>query len=410
MDSLIWIYIGMFFFGIYFLLSFVILYYQRKKELYDYPIAKKFPKVSFLIPAYNEEENIAETINAALAVEYPKGKKEIIIINDGSTDNTKKVIQKFEKKYSEIKLLDKKNSGKADSLNKAISICKGEFFVVIDADSRPSPDTLLKMIGYFEEDEKVAAVTSRVWPKNKKNFLERFQEVDYVVIAWSRKIFDFIDCVYVTNGPFSVYRKEAVKKVGGFDPTNLTEDVELTWNLLSKGYKTKMSYSTIVYTIVPDKLKVWMNQRIRWNVGGIQTLYKYRKYFLRKGENLFGNLIMTYVFLSFFLAFFGLILTLRFIYLKFSPYIFSLSYFFKGYNPFLFFDFSIYFSILLVIGFIFAILSIWFHKLALKNTEIKRKNIFTILIYIFIYRPLYILPLIISFYKMVRKDIRWYTK
>lgn len=400
----------MFFFGIYFLLFFIILYHRKKTELNDYPKPTKFPKVSILIPAYNEGQNIAETIKSALNIEYPKGKKEIIVINDGSTDDTKSVIQQFTKKYSEVRLLDKKNSGKADSLNKAMDICKGELFVVVDADSRPNPDTLFRMISYFEEDEKVAAVTSKVWPKNKKNFVEYFQDVDYAIIAWSRKIFDFIDCVYVTNGPFSVYRKEAVKKVGGFDPANMTEDIELTWNLLSHGYKTKMSYSTKVYTIVPNNLKIWIKQRVRWNVGGIQTLYKYKKYFFRKGENLFGNVIMTYVFLSFFLAFLGLILTLRFLYLKIFPYIISLPYFFKGYNPLLFVDINFRFTILFLLGFVFFILSIWFHKLAIKNTEVKKKNIFVILTYIFVYRPLYTIPLVISFYKVIKGDIRWYTK
>jgi len=410
MNSLVVIYAIMFFFGIYFLLIFVVLYFRNKEKMDDYPKATRFPRVSILVPAYNEEKSISGTINALLELDYPKDKKEIIVINDGSKDNTSGIIREFMKKHKEIILLDKKNSGKADSLNQAIKIAKGDFIAVVDADSYPTKDVLKKMIGYFENDEKVAAVTSKVWVKNKNNFLERFQDVDYCVIAWSRKILDFIGAVYVTNGPFSVYRKSLVKEVGGFDPKNMTEDIEITWNLLSRGYKTKMSYSAKVYTIVPEKVKVWTNQRVRWNVGGLQTLYKYRRFFLTHGENLFGRFVMSYVSLSFLLALFGLLLSLRFIYLAISPYLFSLPYFFQGYNPFLFMDFYFAFTILFIWGALFFGLSILFHKLALQNTEVKRKNILTIVIYIFVYRPLYMVPFVKSFYRLIRGDIKWYTK
>jgi cellulose synthase/poly-beta-1,6-N-acetylglucosamine synthase-like glycosyltransferase len=291
----------MFFFGIYFLLLFVILHFRNGNLLYLYPKPKKFPSISLITPAYNEEKSLAETIKALLNVDYPKEKKEILLVNDGSTDKTLAIMKKFAKKYKEIKILDKANSGKADSLNQAIKMAKGELIAVIDADSYPAKDSLLKMVGYFEEDEKMAAVTSKVLVRNKKKFIEKFQDVDYRVIAWSRKILDYIDCVYVTNGPLSVYRKSIVKKVGGFDTKIITEDIELTWNLMSKGYKTKMSYSAIAYTSVPSSINSWIKQRIRWNIGGLQTLKKYRSYFLK--ENLFGYFVITYVSLSFVLSY-----------------------------------------------------------------------------------------------------------
>ncbi|MBT7238136.1 glycosyltransferase family 2 protein [Candidatus Woesearchaeota archaeon] len=410
MSWLIWLYTVIFFFGIYFMLMFLMLYFRNKKDLNYYPKPTKFPFVSLITPAYNEEKSVAETINALLKLDYPKDKLEIIVVNDGSTDKTKEIVMEFVKKYDRVKLLNKKNSGKADSLNQAIERAKGELITVVDADSYPTPQTLKRMIGFFEEDEKVAAVTSKVWVKNNTNkFIERFQDVDYAVIAWSRKILDFIGCVYVTNGPFSVYRKDKVLEVGGFDVTNITEDIELTWNLLSHGYKTKMSYAAKVYTLVPDNLEVWRKQRVRWNLGGLQTLNKYRNYFLR-GENLFGYFVMSYVSVSFILSFLGLFLLSRYFYLRFAPYVFSLPYFFEGYNPFLFFDFYIPFTLLLMFGIVFLILSVSYHKLTLKGTEVKNKSIRTILVYTFIYRPLYLIPLVISIYKLIKGDIRWYTK
>lgn len=409
MDWLITLYSIMFFFGIYFILLFVILHFQKGKYLYDYPKAKKFPSVSFITPAYNEEDSIIETLKSLLKVDYPEGKKEIIVINDGSTDKTKEVIEKFIKKHPEIIFLDKKNSGKADSLNKAINLAKGELVAVVDADSHPVKDSLKKMVGYFEEDEKMAAVTSKVLVKNKNNLMEKFQDIDYVVIAWTRKILDFIDCVYVTNGPLSVYRKSLVKKIGGFNTKVITEDIEITWNFLSKGYKTKMSYPAVAYTKVPSTLSAWINQRIRWNIGGLQTLDIYKKFIFR-GKNLFGYFVITYVSLSFILSFLGIFLLFRFLYFLLAPSLVSIPYLFQGYNPFIYLDFYFPFTILLILGLSFLGLSLIYHKIALKNSDLEKKGIITIFKYAFFYRALYMIPLIVSLYKMARGNIGWYTK
>ena len=409
MEWIIYVYFILFFFGIYFLILFLLLYLRNKKALYDYPKPTKFPKVSLITPAYNEEDSIESTVKNLLKLDYPSNKKEIIVVNDGSTDRTVEIVKKLMKEHKGIKFLDKKNSGKADSLNQAIKIATGELIAVVDADSYPARDCIKKTIGYFEQDEKVAAVTTKILVKNNKNFIESYQVFDYVVIAWSRKIMDFIDSVYVTNGPFSIYKKDSLIKVGGFDPKNITEDIEITWNLLSKGYKSKMSYSARVYTIVPKTLGGWIKQRIRWNLGGWQTLHKYRKHFL-KGENLFGYFVMNYVTLSFLLALVGIFLILRTFFLKWIFYLGGLPFLFQGYNPFKFIEIKFIFSFLLLFGLIFLSLAIVFYKFSIRGEKLKRKNILTILIYAFIYRPLYIIPLIAAIFKLIRKDIRWYTK
>jgi len=408
MDFVVVVYTIMFFFGIYFLCLFILLYFQNRKELYDYPIPKRFPFVSIITPAYNEEEGIRETIEAVMSLNYPKNKFEHIIVNDGSKDKTAEIVKNLMKKYRNLKLISKENSGKADSLNVALKKSKGEIIAVVDADSYPSPDSIMKMIGYFEE-EKVAAVTSRVLVKNKRNFIEKFQAIDYAVIAWGRKVLDFIGCVYVTNGPLSLYKKKCILEVGGFDPKNMTEDIEITWHLMSLGYKTKMSYSTEVYTTVPDNLKIWIKQRVRWNVGGMQTIVKYRKFFF-KTENLFGYFVLNYVFISFFLTFIGFLLWLRFMILNSVFYINLFPYIFSGYNPFKFWNFNFYISFVVVLGLIFLILSFVYYKTTMSNSEFKKKNLFKIIVYIFIYRPLYLIPYLISLYKAVKGDIRWYTK
>lgn len=401
------IYIILFFFGIFFVMIFIIMHHRNIHELYSSPNIKNYRPISILIPAYNEEDTIGDTIISVMRLEYPENKKEVIVLNDGSKDNTLKICERLKKKYKTLIILNKPNSGKARSLNEGIALAKGELIAVVDADSYPMSDGLKKMVGYFE-DENVAAVTSRVLVKNKNNWLSKFQVLDYSIIAWTRKLLDFVDSVYVTNGPLSIYRKKVLIEVGGFDHTNLTEDIEVTWHILSKGYNTRMSYSAIVYTSVPEDFKTWIRQRVRWNLGGLQTVGKYWKTMFKKGS--FGFFVIPYVSASFILALIGFLLLVRFYYIKGTYQIVSLYYAMQGYPYWEYFEFRIYLTLLLFLATIFFVLAIYYYKIGFKNSETGNKSIIKILAYSFFYRSLYTIPLIIALYKLARGDIRWYTK
>ena len=145
MELIIRIYFGLMFIAIIMFAFFVILFIKNRKLLFYSPPVKNYPSVSFLVPAYNEEDSIANTIDHLLDLDYPKDKIQIIVINDGSKDGTKKVIQKYVSKYKKVILLDKPNSGKADSLNKGIKLANGELIAVVDSDSFPSKDSLKKL-------------------------------------------------------------------------------------------------------------------------------------------------------------------------------------------------------------------------------------------------------------------------
>ena len=407
MNSLTLTYLVMFFIGIFLLLLFMVLHYRHRLFLYHSPVPTRYPLISILVPAYNEEESIENTINALLRLTYPKNKKQIIIINDGSTDKTKEIAQRLAARHSEILFLNKKNSGKANSLNHGLKFVRGELLAVVDADSYPQSDALSKMVGYFD-DSNVAAVTSRVLVKNKNNLLCKFQVLDYSIIAWTRKLLDFVDSVYVTNGPLSVYRTSVVKKLGGFDPTNLTEDIEITWHILSSGYQTRMAYGAIVYTTVPDGLEKWINQRVRWNLGGIQTVRKYWRSMFK--QNAFGYFVIPYVTASFILALMGFFLFSRFFWIKGSYYVVSFYYWFFGYNPFAYLEFSFHATLLFFLATIFFVLALFYYRVGFSHSENKKVGVGKILSYALLYRALYVVPLIIALYKLAKGDIRWYTK
>jgi cellulose synthase/poly-beta-1,6-N-acetylglucosamine synthase-like glycosyltransferase len=399
----------MFTFGAYFTFVFIVLHHRYKHRINEYIKVKNYPTISIIVPAYNEEKSIINTLNALVKLNYPINKKQVIVVNDGSTDGTDRLVRTFISTHKNFKYLDKKNSGKADSLNQAIKLANGELIAVVDADSYPKSDSLIKMVGFFQ-DEKVAAVTSRVLVKNKDSWINKFDVMDYAIIAWSRKLLDFIDSVYVTNGPLSAYRKNVVLAVGGFDTKNLTEDIEITWNILSKGYHTRMSYDSIVYTTVPSNLSGWIKQRVRWNLGGLQTIHKYWRIMVEQPQNVLGSIIIPYVSLAFILAFIGILLIGRYLWIKGIYNLTSIYYVFQGYDYLKYFQLEFNITLILILSVIFSLLSIYFYKLGAKQGEAHDTSILKILIYSFVFRSLYLIPLIMAIYKLARGDIRWYTK
>lgn len=405
------IYLILFFFGFFFVSIFLILHFRFQKKLFYSPPVTKGYSLSIVVPCYNEEKEIGETMKSLLNSDY-KNLKKIIVVDDCSKDNSYEIIKKWADKNKKIIAVQTpKNTGcAAGAKNFGAKFVDTELIGFSDSDSFPEKEAVRKMIGYFD-DEKVAAVTSRVPVKESKNFLQWAQILDYDIIAWTRKLLDFVDSVYVTNGPLSIYRKKIFDRLNGFNDKNLTEDIEITWNILSKGYKTRMSYDSLVPTKVPDKLKQWINQRVRWNVGGLQTLRSYWKFILFNPENSFGSFVIPYVASAFMFAIIGLLLFSRYVWIKGSYQFSSIFYFFKGYNYFdHIFEWQFSFTILLFFAFVFFIISLIYYKIGFSNSYSGKQNILNILTYTFIYRPLYTIPLVLALYRLAKGDIRWYTR
>ncbi len=254
--------------GCFFLLAFM------EKQPAHIPLLTKWPHVSVIIPAWNRGESLRKCLAHVTAMHY-NGKWDITVINDGSTDQTKEILNEFKGKIKVIH--NEKNMGKAASLNKAARSTKGEFIAAIDGDSFPNVDTLEKLIPHFYRDEKVGAVTTIVRVHNRSNLLARIQEVEYFLeFGLKNSVLNTLDSLYVTPGPFSVYRRTAFEKIGGYDVHNITEDMEITFALHHAGYSVALEADAQVFTDVPDTLKKLFRQRQRWARGGWQTIFKYR--------------------------------------------------------------------------------------------------------------------------------------
>lgn len=409
MDFLTGVYLFYSFVSFYFLTLFILVYVQNKSKVYECPPYDKVRSLSIVVPCYNEEKSIGKTIEHLVTSDYP-GLKKIYVVDDCSTDGSYAEIKKYSKKYPQVVALQTpKNSGRAaGAKNYGAKFVDTELIGFSDADSFPNKKAMSQMIGFFN-DEGVGAVTSRVLVEHRRNLLEKFQAIEYKVIAFTRKLLGFIESIYVTNGPLSIYRKKAFDQVDGFDEVNLTEDIEITWHFVSKGWRVCMAIPAKVYTVVPNKISDWLKQRIRWNVGGMQTLQKYRKSFFRCG--MLGKFILPFFTFSWILGITGLFFLFyrlaRYFILKYLALSYSVS---ANVVVFAMDDINMIPNVMFIFGMILFSLSMMFTFTALihsKEREFKRESVFVILSYSVFYLLIYPVLLITSVYKFIRGKDNW---
>jgi len=407
MKALVIIYLTFMFISMYFMFFFFLVHIRNRTKLFEHPPKTKEKTISIIVPAYNEEECLEGTVRTVLDADYPIEK--IFIVNDGSTDRTKEIAQKLAKEFpSKVILLDKPNSGKAPSINYALKHVKSELFAIVDADSYPDKDAISKMVGHFD-DEKVGAVTSAILVKNRGKFIQNLQVMEYVIMAWTRKLLDFVGGVWATPGPLSIYRKSAVDKINGFDESNMTEDIEVAWHLVKEGYRVRMCLAAHTYTNVPVKIKGWLRQRIRWDIGGIQTIGKYKSSFLKNG--MLGNFILPFFVMSMFIGLLGVGVFVTQGLRKIIGAFLLTGYSYMANTQVLSLQ-DVYFApsvlnfiggLLLVFGFIFTVLGL----LCFQEGKFAREKFFTLLLYGTFYLTVYPIILVIAIYKMAIKDIKW---
>jgi poly-beta-1,6-N-acetyl-D-glucosamine synthase len=410
MDFLTGVYFGATFVALYFLMLYVLTYVKNKKRIYEVIKPDKIRSLSIVIPCYNAKDSIGETIECHLNADYP-GLKKIIVSDDCSTDGSDKVIKEYAKKYSKVLYVKTpKNTGNAaGAKNYGSKFVKTELIGFSDDDSKPKKNAISNMVGFFNDD-KVGAVTSRVLVNGRENFLVRSQAIEYKIMAFTRKLLGFLDSIYVTNGPLSIYRKRAYDDVGGFDSKNLTEDIEITWHFVRKGWKVHMAMSSLVYTNPPTTIKIWFKQRIRWNVGGIQTANKYRNKL--HGSGMLGKFIFPFFLLGWSIGIVGL----GFLVYRFVKYI-SMKFLVAKYsvasevalvtldsfklNPSILFVFGI---ALFSLSFMFTLVALAYSK---ENGRIIGHKLRDIFIYSFFYLLAYPPLLITAFVKYARGYNTW---
>lgn len=408
METLSVIYLAYMFVSIYFLSLFLLLYFRNKKDIFKYPKASKIYEITLVVPAYNEEKTIKDTIVEIFKSDYP-GLKKVIVVDDGSKDKTYRIAKALEKKYPLLEVYTKENEGsKAGALNFALKKVDTEIFGVVDADSYPSSDALGKMVGFFD-DPKTGAVTCVFVPRESGKFIEKLQAIEYNVIAFTRKLLDYVDAIYVTPGPLALYRKKILDKIGGFDMHNMTEDIEATWRLAYEGYNRRMCLATRATTTVPTKIKAWYRQRRRWNIGGLQCIAKYKRCFLKRG--MLGFFILPFFVLQLTLGLIGLSI---FLYLTISRFITNFLYtkysVVAGTPVVTMNQLMITPSFLNYLGVVLFILGVAFTIMVLyvlKDRVLKKQNFFNMIFYFIFYLGIYPFIMISALYHFIRGGTKW---
>lgn len=250
--------------------------FQKNSE---YPPIERYPFISIIVPARNEERVIGRCLEALLNLDYPDDLYEVIVVDGNSEDGTRNICMDFIEKYpNKIRLVvESEAKGKPDALNKALEAVKGELIAVFDADSIPSRDVLLKAVSYIQSKNGYAGVQGRVSSFNAdKNILTRIVFVEET--GWFRLILrgrDSLNLFVPYTGNSLFIRRDILEMLGGWKPGELAEDLELSLRLYEKGYRIKYLDDAVTFQEAPSKLSSFITQRYRWYRGYIQNLFRY---------------------------------------------------------------------------------------------------------------------------------------
>jgi cellulose synthase/poly-beta-1,6-N-acetylglucosamine synthase-like glycosyltransferase len=264
------------------------------------------PNVSVVIPCYNLEKILPKCLESIFALDYPKEKIEIVAVNDGSTDNTLKILKQFQKIHKNFVIVEGKHEGKSHSLNLGVKKSKYDIIFAVDGDTILEKNCLKKLVLPLG-DEKVGAVNGSCIVRNNKSLLGIFQGIEYHYNSLIRKSFSklFNNGIWFF-GAFACYKKDVLNKIKGFKKDTMAEDMDTYMELYKAGYKTINIHDAHGYTLVPESFNGFFKQRSRWCMGGLQSLNKNKSLFWGKNPSMLFLFINQYwwaffAFISFFI-------------------------------------------------------------------------------------------------------------
>lgn len=251
------------------------------------------PDVSVIIPAYNEAAGIAATVQSMAESTYP-GRLEIIVVDDGSTDDTAAIARSLGIPY--VHVITQPNSGKPGALNTGIAAAQSEVLVMVDGDTVFEPGTIERLVAPMR-DRRVGAVSGNTKVGNRRGFLGGWQHLEYVTgFNLDRRMYDMLGIMPTVPGAIGAFRKRALRQVGGVSHDTLAEDTDLTMALCRTPWHIVYVADAIAWTEAPGNLRQLWKQRYRWSYGTMQAMWKHRRSVIETGESgRFGRLCLTYL-------------------------------------------------------------------------------------------------------------------
>ena len=259
-----------------------------------------FPFISIIVPVYNEGVVVEDSLNSLLALDYPN--YEIIIVNDGSNDDTLSRVNKFvgyqQGRSSQVKisLISKPNGGKAKALNAGIQYSEADFFLCMDGDSQLSSNSLKMGIRHFVNPE-IGAVAGNVKVQNRKKMVTDLQALEYLEgLNLARSAQGLVGMVNIIPGPIGLFRRQAIVDAGYYSSDTFAEDADITLKILAKGWKIKYEPNALSYTEAPATIQQLLTQRYRWTRGILQAIRKHKKHIVNPTINFRKTVILWVMF------------------------------------------------------------------------------------------------------------------
>ncbi|MHB8061975.1 MAG: glycosyltransferase family 2 protein [Ruminiclostridium sp.] len=262
------------------------IYYIKINKTNGHIKLEEYPIVSILVPAHNESTVIRKTVQALLALDYPKELYEIIVINDNSTDDSALVLKEIQAKNPDRKMIvintDKASGGKGKSnaLNIGLSLASGTVLAIYDADNTPEPNALTLLVENLMSNDKLGAVIGKFRTRNRNaSLITRFVNIEtlaYQCMNQAGRWFFFKLCTI--PGTNFVVRRSIIDEIGGWDTKALSEDTEISFRIYRMGYKIKLMPLAVTWEQEPQLLHIWLKQRTRWAKGNLYVLKENFKY------------------------------------------------------------------------------------------------------------------------------------
>ena len=253
---------------------------KKQKKVVKYK-PEELPFVSVFIPAHNEENTIGATVASVCNSDYSIGDKinyELIVINDGSTDNTGEILSSLKKDYPQLKIVTRhpprSGKGKGFVLNDALTLSQGEIIGVFDADTQIKSDYLKTIVQYLNGD--IDGVQSRVKMFNlNENYLARMQHLEFASFGNTLIAKDNLGSTGFLGGNGQFVKKQSIIDSGRWDGFAVTEDLNLAIKIMLNGGKIRYCGECAVYQEAVTEWKAFFRQRVRWAIGNFETLFVY---------------------------------------------------------------------------------------------------------------------------------------
>jgi len=267
---------------------------ERRQARWIPPDAPRFlPDVSVVIPAYNEAAGIAATVRSMAASRY-RGRLEIIVVDDGSTDDTAAIARGLG--IPDVYVITQPNTGKPGALNRGIAEARSEILVLVDGDTVFEPGTIERLVAPLSDPE-IGAVSGNTKVGNRGGFIGGWQHLEYVMgFNLDRRMYDMLGVMPTVPGAIGAFRRQALRQVGWVSHDTLAEDTDLTMALCRTPWRIVYTADAIAWTEAPASLRQLWKQRYRWSYGTMQAMWKHRRAVIEHGRSgRFGRLCLTYL-------------------------------------------------------------------------------------------------------------------